>query len=118
MGEFSMAGNFEVKLGADGRYMFNLVAGNGQVILTSQMYASRASAVKGIESVRNNARDEGRFERRTSEGGKPYFVLIATNGEIIGTSERYSDEGAMEKGISSVRSHAPDAGVLDSDAGA
>ncbi len=50
-----MAGKFVLKKGASGKYHFNLLAGNGQVIATSEAYESKASALNGIESVKNNA---------------------------------------------------------------
>jgi len=50
-----MAGKFVLKKGSSGKFHFNLVAGNGQVIATSEAYESRAAAVNGIESVKTNA---------------------------------------------------------------
>jgi uncharacterized protein len=50
-----MAGKFVLKKGTTGKFHFNLVAGNGQVIATSEAYESRESALKGIESVKMNA---------------------------------------------------------------
>jgi uncharacterized protein YegP (UPF0339 family) len=50
-----MAGKFVLKKGTTGKFHFNLVAGNGQVIATSEAYESRESALKGIESVKTNA---------------------------------------------------------------
>ncbi|MFG1997961.1 YegP family protein [Spirillospora sp. NPDC048911] len=50
-----MAGKFMLKKGSTGKYHFNLVATNGQVIATSESYESKAAALKGIESVRKNA---------------------------------------------------------------
>jgi uncharacterized protein YegP (UPF0339 family) len=52
-----MAATFVLKKGATGKYHFNLVAPNGQVIATSESYESKASAINGIESVRRNAPD-------------------------------------------------------------
>jgi uncharacterized protein YegP (UPF0339 family) len=52
-----MAGKFVIKKGESGKFHFNLVAGNGQVIATSQTYHSKESAHEGIESVRKNAPD-------------------------------------------------------------
>ncbi len=52
-----MAGTFELWVDKGGDWRFNLKASNGQVIATSQGYASKASAVNGIDSVRNNAPD-------------------------------------------------------------
>jgi hypothetical protein len=52
-----MAGKFVVKKGTSGKFHFNLVASNGQVIATSERYETKASALNGIESVRKNAPD-------------------------------------------------------------
>lgn len=93
--------------------MFNLKAGNGQVILTSQTYASKDGCKNGIESVRKNSQDDGQFERKTAKDGSPFFTLNATNGQVIGKSEMYSSKDAMENGIASVKKNAPDAEVVD-----
>jgi uncharacterized protein YegP (UPF0339 family) len=50
-----MAAKFVLKKGSTGKFRFNLVATNGQVIATSETYESEASAIKGIESVKRNA---------------------------------------------------------------
>ena len=47
-----------------------------------------------------------RFIRNRSTDGKHYFNLVATNGEIIATSEMYETRAGMEKGIRSVRENA------------
>jgi uncharacterized protein YegP (UPF0339 family) len=109
-----MAGKYGLTLTSDGRFLFNLKAENGEKILTSESYEGKASAHKGIESVRTNASDNARFDRRTSKDDKSYFVLKAANGEIIGTSEQYSSTAAMENGVKSVKANAPTAAVDDS----
>lgn len=108
-----MAGKYELKNSKDGQFMFNLKASNGQVILTSELYKQKPSALNGIESVRKNAVREGAFETKTNSKGEPYFILKATNGQEIGRSEYYSGKSAMENGIESVKKHAPDAKVED-----
>ena len=108
-----MAGKFELKTAKDGQFMFNLKAGNGQVILTSELYKTKAAAEKGIESVRKNAPDDGRYERTENKNGEPYFKLKAANGQEIGRSEYYSSVAAMENGIASVKTNAPDAPVVE-----
>jgi uncharacterized protein YegP (UPF0339 family) len=50
-----MAGKFVLKKGSTGKFHFNLVAGNGQVIATSEAYESKAAAMNGIRSVQTNA---------------------------------------------------------------
>ena len=108
-----MAAKFELKSTASGKPMFNLKAGNGQVILTSETYNSLAAAKNGIESVRTNASDDGRFEIRTNKNDEPYFILKAANGQEIGRSETYSSTSAARKGIASVQRNAPQARVDD-----
>lgn len=108
-----MAGKFELKKSASGKFMFNLVASNGRVILTSEQYNDKAGAKGGIESVKKHAGDDSNFERKTASNGSPFFVLKATNGQTIGMSEMYSGAAAMEKGLASVKKNAPDAPVSD-----
>ena len=98
-----MAARFVIKNSSDGQFMFVLKAGNNEVILTSELYTQKQGAENGIASVRANAPDDARFDRRTSKAGQPYFVLKAANGEIIGTSEMYSSTSSMKKGIASVK---------------
>ncbi len=106
-------GKFVVSQRKNGDYQFNLKAGNGQVILTSQGYASKAGCLNGIESVMKNSKDDARFDRKESTNGKPYFNLTATNGQIIGNSEMYESVAARENGIDSVKRNAPDAEIVE-----
>jgi hypothetical protein len=110
----TMAATFDLKQGGSGQYMFNLRAGNGEVILTSELYKQKQSAIAGIDSVKANAGDDTRYERKTAKNGQPFFVLTATNGQIIGKSEMYSSVSAMENGIQSVKKNGPEAAIEDS----
>jgi len=106
-------GKFVITKRTNGEFQFNLKAGNGQTILASEGYGTKASCENGIESVRVNSQDDARFDRKTSSNGKPYFNLKAGNGQIIGTSEMYESEAARDNGIASVKSNAPGATVDD-----
>ena len=108
-----MAAKFDLKRGGNEQYMFNLKAANGEVILTSELYNEKPSAVHGIESVKAHAVEDVRFERKRAKSGQPFFVLKAANGEIICKSEMYSSNWAMERGIRSVKRNAPSARVDD-----
>jgi uncharacterized protein YegP (UPF0339 family) len=107
----SMAGKFDLKKAKDGQFYFNLKATNGQTILKSEMYKSKSGAENGIASVKKNSAMEERFERRESKKGEPYFVLLAANKQVIGQSEMYSSNAAMENGIKSVQSNGPGAAI-------
>lgn len=97
---------------------FDLKATNGQVILTSEVYSSKAACLKGIESVKKNApganvenqTEEGymtlshpKFEMYTDKSGEYRFRLKARNGQIIGISEGYTAKAGCLNGIESVK---------------
>ena len=106
-------GRFEIKVDKAGEFRFNLLASNGQVILSSEGYVRKESCQKGIDSVRRHSAEDRFFERTIAANGKYHFNLKAANGEIIGTSQMYADAANMENGIASVRFHAPDAMVFE-----
>jgi uncharacterized protein len=106
-------GTFAVKTGKDGQFYFNLKAGNGQIILSSEGYTTRAACDNGIESVRKNSPDTTKYSKETSTGGQPYFTLKAGNGQVIGKSQMYADEAGCDNGIQSVMNNASDATVTE-----
>lgn len=108
-----MSAKFAVSKRSNGEFQFVLKAGNGQVILTSEGYAAKASCLNGVESVRSNSQDDGRFQRKTASNGKPFFNLLAGNGQVIGSSQMYADEAGRDNGIASVKSNAPAAVLVD-----
>ena len=111
-----MAGKFEVSKRSNGDFQFNLKAGNGQVILSSQGYSGKDACLGGIESVRKNAGTDANFERLDAKDGSKYFTLKAGNGQVIGSSQMYADAGGRDNGIRSVMDNAPGAVVDDTTA--
>lgn len=112
----AMSGKFEVYKDQGGEFRFRLKATNGQVILTSEGYKVKASCINGVESVKKNAPDETKYERKQSQSGKPMFNLRATNGQVIGTSQLYESEASRNSGIESVKKNAPEAAIEDATA--
>ncbi len=106
-------GKFEIKKDKAGKFRFNLKASNGQVILSSEAYNTKDDCDNGIESVKKNSQNDGMFNRKEAKDGSPYFNLKASNGQVIGSSERYSSNSAMENGIASVKKNAPKASIVD-----
>ncbi|MEC4005316.1 YegP family protein [Flavobacterium sp. SUN052] len=106
-------GKFVITTRKNDEFQFNLKAGNGQVILASEGYKTKAACENGIESVKKNSQEDGRYDRLEAKNGKPYFNLKAGNGQIIGTSEMYESVAARENGIESVKKNAHDATVDD-----
>ena len=118
-------GKFVVKAIKTG-FVFNLKAGNGETIATSEVYTTEAACLKGVESVRKNAADakledqtvaevaavtNPKFEMYTDKAGEFRFRLKARNGEVIAASEGYKAKASCLNGIDSVRRNAPDAAV-------
>jgi uncharacterized protein len=107
-----MEAKFELKKTYNGSYFFNLKIGNGEIILTSEMYRHKRTAEFSILSLKTLARDDRRYERKTTETGSSFFVFKADNGAIIGHSEVYSSTLAMENGIESVKKNAVSAYIV------
>ena len=108
-----MAGKFELITAKSGQFHFHLLAGNGQIIMQSEMYESKASALNGIASIQKNASDDSRYDRLISKSDKPYFVLKAGNHQVIGQSQMYESEAGRDNGIESVKKNAPEATIDD-----
>lgn len=106
-------GKFVITRRSNGEFQFNLKAGNGQTILASEGYMTKAACENGIASVKKNSADDSRYERKKSTNGKDFFNLKSSNGQIIGTSEMYESAAACENGIASVKKNAADASVED-----
>lgn len=94
-------------------YYFRLRANNGQVLLASEGYSSKAGCLNGVNTVKSIGRADDRYERKTSANGKYYFIIKASNGQIIGTSEMYEFVSARDNAISVAQSMVADAIVND-----
>jgi uncharacterized protein YegP (UPF0339 family) len=108
-----MNGRFLISKSKDEQFYFNLLAGNGERILTGELYPAKQSVHAGIESVKMSAPIDQQYHRRKDAQGKSYFVLKAKNGEIVGKSQSYSSTAAVENGIQSVKTNAPLAVIED-----
>ena len=117
-------GKFVVKQTSTG-YKFDLKAGNGEVILSSEVYKSEAACMKGVASVMKNSVGEiedltvepvetkkhPKFQIYLDKKGEYRFRLKATNGQVIGTGEGYKATAGVENGIASIKKNAPEAKI-------
>ncbi len=117
---------FVVKETATG-FKFDLLAGNGEVIATSEVFNTKAACLNGVNSVKANcvgevedqtvenveAKKHPKFEMYADKAGEFRFRLKAGNGEVIAISEGYKAKASCENGIASVKKNAPDAEVVD-----
>lgn len=107
---------------------FDLKAGNGEVIATSEVYTTKAACENGIASVKKNApiaaiedqTKEGyateknpKFEVYKDKAGEFRFRLTATNGQTIATGEGYKALASCMNGIESIKKNAPDAEITE-----
>jgi len=102
-----MAGWYELSSNDKGKFSFVLKAGNGEVILRSEQYDSKAAAENGIQSVQTNSPQEARYDRKDASDGRCYFNLKAGNHQVIGTSQMYKDAAGRDNGIASVKTNDP-----------
>jgi uncharacterized protein len=109
----NIMGKFVINRTSEGKYYFNLKAENAQIILTGQMYSSKKTCFDDIESVRNNCMPDNSYERKHSVGNKHYFVLKASNGQIIGNSEMYASKEGMENGIAAVKKNGINTNLIE-----
>ena len=120
-------GKFVIKQAKTG-YMFNLKAGNGEIIATSEVYTTLDACKNGVASVAKNApvaaledqtvegfatEKNPKFEVYADKKGEFRFRLKATNGQIIATGEGYKAKASCLKGIESIRKNAPEAAVVE-----
>lgn len=108
-----MTGWYEVSKNELGEFRFVLKAANGEIVLRSQQYTSKASALNGVTSVQTNASDDTRYEVKASNDNRWYFNLLAANGQVVGTSQMYASESSRSSGIASVKANAPKAEVRE-----
>ena len=106
-----MAGKFEVYKDKAGEFRFRLKAGNGEIVLSSEGYKAKASAMNGIESVQKNCSNPDCFEMKETPSGKFRFNLKSTNGQVIGTSQSYESAAGCDNGMQAVGRAATDAKI-------
>ena len=120
-------GKFVIRKTATG-IKFDLKAGNGEVIATSEVYSSESACRNGIASVQKNAPVAGvedqtvegfaavkhpKFEVYTDKAGEFRCRLKATNGQIIAVGEGYKKKDSCLNGIESIKKNAVDAKIVE-----
>lgn len=98
----AMHGRFETFVGRDGKFYFHLLAGNGEMVLASEGYATEGAAAAGIEAVKTNGSDEARYLQREATDGSAYFVVTARNGAILAVSEMYATASNATRAVGQV----------------
>ncbi len=92
---------FEIFKGLDGKYYFHVKAKNGEIVLQSQAYTTKASANAGVSSVQTNGGVASRYAVTPAADGSFYFVLKAANGQVIANGETYASKSNAERAVGS-----------------
>jgi len=98
--ETSAPGSFDMWQATDGQWHFHLVSGNGNILLASEAYTTRAAAINGILSVRSNGLDNGQYQMEPAAHGF-LLHLLAANGQTIGFTEVYTTKTSAYRAITS-----------------
>jgi uncharacterized protein YegP (UPF0339 family) len=102
----------EVAVGETGKFHFNVFAKNGQIVLTSESYASDAAAFNGAFAVQQDGQNAANYTIKTNTSGGYYFTLSALNGQVIGVSQQYTTRASAQSAITSMASFLPTISVL------
>jgi uncharacterized protein len=95
---------FEIFTGEDKKFYFHLRAGNGEIILVSQAYTAKSSAVSGIASVESNGSAASQWKVFSAVNGDYGIRLVAGNGQTIGAGELYASQSNAQKAVSTIES--------------
>ena len=104
---------FQIKKLTNNHFRFFVKAGNGQIILTSELYSSLGNCLDAIESLRKNVVDKDLYEFKKSLNLKHYFIVRDEDGVAIGSSELYESSSGRDIGISLLKANVPLADIED-----
>ena len=102
-----MKGYYQLIEGHAGGFGFTLKAGNHETVLQSPVYWSRQAALDAVAEVRLHSQDPTLFDRRESEDGSFYFVLLNPAGKVLGRSAGCNTRSGLNAGIASVQRNGP-----------
>ena len=98
-----MAAKYDLYRDKAGEFRFRLKARNGEIVLASEGFRQKRSALAAISSVRKNSQMDERYHRKTTAAGRHRFNLMAGNGQIIGTSETCTSSDALDVVVEMVK---------------
>ena len=90
-------------------FSFSFVGGDGKVLVKSENYKAKKSALNGIESVRKNSQEDRRYEMKEAKNGKLYFNIKSSNGQVVGTSAMFASAAERDAAIAELKKDAPGA---------
>lgn len=105
-------GQFIISENEKGEFLFNFKDGNGDTVLTSEIYTSKDYCKNGIQCAKNNSLLKSRYEKKTISDEHFQFYLRSSIGNIVGTSPIYISQARMESVINYMINVAEDSAVV------
>ncbi len=94
---------------ADSPFSFVFQGKDDKMVLKSESYKQKTSAVNGIESVKKNCVEDDRYEFKLSKANKHYFNIKSTNGQIVATSAFFDTESEAKEAVSYLKRYCKNA---------
>lgn len=107
-------GKYEVYQTSDG-FVYDLKASNGQILVSSEVYASKESVLSAIEAVKKNV-EVGEIKVFDDKNGKHQFKLTAKNHRVLVVSANYDDSSSAQRAAESFKKFAVTADIVEIDA--
>jgi Uncharacterized conserved protein len=104
---------FVIKTGKHHQFFFDLKADNGEVIITSDAFHTKAACNSGIEALKAVVRDDNKFERMKAATEHYYFIIKGANGKQIAKSVLFPTPAERNAAIKSIEAEAHDAVVAE-----
>ena len=102
---------FETFVGKNSEHYFRVVNEEGNVLLSSEGYTKKDNMMNGINSVMTNVTNMKNFEMKTSDSGKHFFNLKASNGQVIGTSAMWDSKELRDEWMKKLTTELPKSAI-------
>lgn len=94
---------FEMVSGRDGRHLYQLLSGQGQVLLTGRGYPTQYEVIQAIAFVMRYGPYPNRYVKRSDGVGRHSFLLQSPSGRVIGSSGYFQSVQGRDNAIVAVR---------------
>jgi len=101
-----MSAMFKVFTVEEGRYQFEYLNGNGELMLVSPKFDTKEVAEKVIQDVRVGSMMSEQIASSKTASGEFFFIIKDREGIAVAKSVLFDDEMTFNNGLHSVRDNA------------
>lgn len=94
---------FEIGLGSNSMYRFQIVGQDGAVIVSSRGFQNKDACMEGIRAVKENSLYTERYTKKKLDGGKTGFSLKSPGHQVVVEGGPYDDMEKCEAAIAIIR---------------